>query len=125
MENRYRRLADECVTSLVELWEKDTRDLPFILLVFDEFADLVLGDKDLRKEFENLAVRICIEGPGSRRSFNARDPTARMDLLFCHELNPAKQCCFAPWDAYQATGAPKKRLRLRKNGTAQQRPSLT
>ena len=62
MESRYQRLAQEQVHSLADLWQKGACDLSFILLVFDEFADLLLGDKDLRKEFENLAVRIASKG---------------------------------------------------------------
>ena len=62
MENRYLRLARERVTSLADLWANDSRDLPFLLLVFDEFADLVLGERDLRKEFENLVVRLASKG---------------------------------------------------------------
>ena len=62
MENRYLRLAREHVTSLADLWANNSRDLPFLLLVFDEFADLVLGERDLRKEFENLVVRLASKG---------------------------------------------------------------
>ena len=62
MEHRYQRLAQEHVTSLVDLWANDVRDTPFLLLVFDEFADLVLGEKDLRKEFESLVVRLASKG---------------------------------------------------------------
>ena len=62
MENRYLRLARERLTSLADLWANDSRDLPFLLLVFDEFADLVLGERDLRKEFENLVVRLASKG---------------------------------------------------------------
>jgi DNA segregation ATPase FtsK/SpoIIIE, S-DNA-T family len=62
MENRYLRLARERVTSLADLWENDSCDLPFLLLVFDEFADLVLGERDLRKEFESLVVRLASKG---------------------------------------------------------------
>jgi len=62
MEKRYLRLAQEHVTSLADLWENNSRDLPFLLLVFDEFADLVLGERDLRKEFENLVVRLASKG---------------------------------------------------------------
>jgi DNA segregation ATPase FtsK/SpoIIIE, S-DNA-T family len=62
MENRYQRLAQEQVLSLADLWQNDSCNLPFILLVFDEFADLLLGEKDLRKEFENLVVRLASKG---------------------------------------------------------------
>jgi S-DNA-T family DNA segregation ATPase FtsK/SpoIIIE len=65
MESRYQRLAQEQAHSLADLWQKGNYDLPFILLVFDEFADLLLGEKDLRKEFENLAVRIASKGRGA------------------------------------------------------------
>jgi len=62
MENRYLRLAREHVTSLADLWANNSRELPFLLLVFDEFADLVLGERDLRKEFETLVVRLASKG---------------------------------------------------------------
>jgi DNA segregation ATPase FtsK/SpoIIIE, S-DNA-T family len=62
MENRYQRLAQEQVLSLADVWQNRSCDLPFILLVFDEFADLLLGEKDLRKEFENLVVRLASKG---------------------------------------------------------------
>ena len=62
MEHRYQRLAQDHVTSLVDFWANNVRDTPFLLLVFDEFADLVLGEKDLRKEFESLVVRLASKG---------------------------------------------------------------
>src|SRR5262249_9372561 len=62
MEHRYLRLARERVTSLADLWKNDSRHLPFLLLVFDEFADLVLAEGDRRKEFESFVVRWASKG---------------------------------------------------------------
>jgi DNA segregation ATPase FtsK/SpoIIIE-like protein len=37
-------------------------DLPFLVLIFDEFADLILAGRDDKKEFESLVARIAGKG---------------------------------------------------------------
>lgn len=62
MDKRYRSLAKEGQTSLKERWEAGMKDIPYYVLVFDEFADLILSDRELKKQFEELIVRIAAKG---------------------------------------------------------------
>lgn len=62
MENRYQVLAREGHVNLTERIEAGSADLPFIILVFDEFADLILTGRDEKKEFEQIVARIAGKG---------------------------------------------------------------
>jgi S-DNA-T family DNA segregation ATPase FtsK/SpoIIIE len=62
MDARYRMLAREGFVNLGERVKAGQTDLPFLILIFDEFADLVLAGRDDKKEFEALVARIAGKG---------------------------------------------------------------
>jgi len=62
MEQRYQRLASEKVMNLQERLAKGHTDMPVRVIVFDEFADLILSGKAERREFETLVARIAAKG---------------------------------------------------------------
>jgi S-DNA-T family DNA segregation ATPase FtsK/SpoIIIE len=62
MESRYQVLAREGYVNLAERINAGRTDLPFIVLVFDEFADLILTGRDEKKEFEQIVARIAGKG---------------------------------------------------------------
>ena len=62
MDRRYQRLAAEGQTSLKERWEAGMGDIPYLILIFDEFADLILADRESKKTFEELVVRLAAKG---------------------------------------------------------------
>jgi S-DNA-T family DNA segregation ATPase FtsK/SpoIIIE len=62
MDQRYLRLAADGQTSLKERWDAGTKDIPYFVLIFDEFADLILSDRNSKKDFEELVVRIAAKG---------------------------------------------------------------
>jgi S-DNA-T family DNA segregation ATPase FtsK/SpoIIIE len=60
MERRFSVLAREGFESLAQRGARD--DLPFRVIIFDEFADLILGEKAERDRFENLVARLAQKG---------------------------------------------------------------
>ena len=62
MEARYQRFAREGFAHLADRRAAGKFDLPYLLLVFDEFADLILAGREERKEFETLVARIAGKG---------------------------------------------------------------
>jgi FtsK/SpoIIIE family/PD-(D/E)XK nuclease superfamily/FtsK alpha domain len=62
MDSRYQALAREGFVNLGERIKASKGDLPFLVLVFDEFADLILAGRDDKKEFETLVARIAGKG---------------------------------------------------------------
>jgi S-DNA-T family DNA segregation ATPase FtsK/SpoIIIE len=62
MEDRYRTLAKEGFVSISDRIRVGRIDLPFIVLVFDEFADLILTGRDERKNFEDMVARLAGKG---------------------------------------------------------------
>ncbi|HEX6994920.1 MAG TPA: DNA translocase FtsK [Gammaproteobacteria bacterium] len=62
MEARYRQLADEGFTNLAERMCAGRADLPFHVIVFDEFADLVLAGKQHKATFESFVARLAAKG---------------------------------------------------------------
>ncbi len=62
MEERYLILGKEGFSNLSERFYKGRKDIPFHIIVFDEFADLVLSSKEEKKEFENLVAKIAGKG---------------------------------------------------------------
>src|SRR5690606_19876279 len=62
MERRYTLLADAGVSNLAQYIQGGRGDIPYHVLIFDEFADLVLAGKDERKRFETLASRLAAKG---------------------------------------------------------------
>lgn len=62
MDTRYQLLAREGFVNLGERFKAGKTDLPFLVLIFDEFADLVLAGREDKKEFELLVARIAGKG---------------------------------------------------------------
>ncbi|HTO63983.1 MAG TPA: DNA translocase FtsK [Bradyrhizobium sp.] len=62
MDARYQKLAREGFVNLGERIKSGKADLPFLVLIFDEFADLVLAGRDDKKDFETLVARIAGKG---------------------------------------------------------------
>lgn len=62
MNRRYRQLADEKFENLADRFKAGRQDLPFHLIIFDEYADMVVGDKKDKKVFENLASKLAAKG---------------------------------------------------------------
>jgi DNA segregation ATPase FtsK/SpoIIIE, S-DNA-T family len=62
MEKRYQTLAADGQTALKERWDAGMKDIPYFVLVFDEFADLILADREAKKTFEEHVARIAAKG---------------------------------------------------------------
>jgi S-DNA-T family DNA segregation ATPase FtsK/SpoIIIE len=62
MEKRYQTLGADGQTALKERWDAGMTDIPYYVLVFDEFADLILADREAKKSFEELVARIAAKG---------------------------------------------------------------
>jgi hypothetical protein len=62
MDSRYQTLAREGFVNLGERIKAGKTDLPFLVLIFDEFADLILAGREDKKEFETLVARIAGKG---------------------------------------------------------------
>ena len=62
MNDRYHLLARGRFTNLGEHIKAGNTDVPFLVLVFDEFADLILAGREEKKEFESLVARIAAKG---------------------------------------------------------------
>ncbi len=62
MNGRYARLGAEGFESLSLRFRAGKRDIPFYVIVFDEFADLILTGNAEKKEFETLTARLAAKG---------------------------------------------------------------
>jgi S-DNA-T family DNA segregation ATPase FtsK/SpoIIIE len=62
MENRYPALAKEGFVSIADRLQAGLFDVPFIVIVFDEFADLILTGRNEKKKFEELVARLAGKG---------------------------------------------------------------
>jgi S-DNA-T family DNA segregation ATPase FtsK/SpoIIIE len=62
MDARYHVLARGGFINLGERFKSGKSDLPFLVLIFDEFADLILAGREDKKEFESLVARIAGKG---------------------------------------------------------------
>jgi FtsK/SpoIIIE family/FtsK alpha domain/PD-(D/E)XK nuclease superfamily len=62
MDARYQVLARGGFVNLAERFKSGKTDLPFLVLIFDEFADLILAGREDKKEFEELVARIAGKG---------------------------------------------------------------
>jgi DNA segregation ATPase FtsK/SpoIIIE, S-DNA-T family len=58
MEDRYTKFAREGVANLDEYIEEVGERLPRIVIVFDEFADFMTQDTELKKQVENAIMRL-------------------------------------------------------------------
>lgn len=62
MESRYKQLGEEGFSNLSERINAGRTDLPFQVIVFDEFADLILAGKKEKTRFETLVARLASKG---------------------------------------------------------------
>lgn len=62
MENRYKQLAEEGFKDLSSRIKAERKDIPFYIILFDEFADLVLQGKKEKEVFEKLVARLAAKG---------------------------------------------------------------
>jgi S-DNA-T family DNA segregation ATPase FtsK/SpoIIIE len=62
MDRRYRMLAQEGLVSLHDRFQEGRTDVPFLILVFDEFADLILIGRNEKREFEEMVARLAGKG---------------------------------------------------------------
>ncbi len=65
MEQRYATLDSEGFENLRARFEAGKTDIPFWVIIVDEFADLVLADKEQRSRFETIVSRIAAKGRAS------------------------------------------------------------
>jgi S-DNA-T family DNA segregation ATPase FtsK/SpoIIIE len=62
MDKRYHLLFREGFENLSDRLKGGREDIPYHVIVFDEFADLILSDKKTKKEFETLVSRLAAKG---------------------------------------------------------------
>jgi len=62
MDRRYRLLRNEGFENLTQRLAAGKRTIPYRVLVFDEFADLVLSSRDARREFEHRVALLAGKG---------------------------------------------------------------
>jgi S-DNA-T family DNA segregation ATPase FtsK/SpoIIIE len=62
MDGRYRMLGQEGLVSLNDRFDEGRTDVPFLVLVFDEFADLILSGRSEKREFEEMVARLAGKG---------------------------------------------------------------
>jgi S-DNA-T family DNA segregation ATPase FtsK/SpoIIIE len=62
MDARYQALARGGFVNLGERFKAGKTEIPFLVLIFDEFADLILARREDKKEFESLVARIAGKG---------------------------------------------------------------
>ena len=62
MNQRYQALFREGFENLGERIRSGKRDIPYHVVVFDEFADLILSDKKTKKDFETAVTRLAAKG---------------------------------------------------------------
>jgi len=62
MNERYQVLFREGFENLGERMKSGKRDIPYHVVIFDEFADLILSDKKTKKDFETVVTRLAAKG---------------------------------------------------------------
>jgi S-DNA-T family DNA segregation ATPase FtsK/SpoIIIE len=62
MDIRYKQLSTEGYDNLGERFAKGIHDIPYHVLIFDEFADLILTGGSNKKTFESLVARLAAKG---------------------------------------------------------------
>jgi FtsK/SpoIIIE family/FtsK alpha domain/PD-(D/E)XK nuclease superfamily len=62
MGKRYHLLAREGLVSLHDRFQEGRTDVPFLIIVFDEFADLILTGRNEKREFEEMVARLAGKG---------------------------------------------------------------
>ncbi len=62
MDKRYHILFREGFENLSDRFKSGRSDIHYHVIVFDEFADLILSDKNTKKEFETVVTRLAAKG---------------------------------------------------------------
>lgn len=62
MDRRYITLAKDGHENLTERLRSGKRDIHFYVIIFDEYADLILAGKEEKKEFESLVAKLAAKG---------------------------------------------------------------
>ncbi len=62
MDDRYEQLSREGYESLGQRFADGRRNLPYVVIVFDEFADLILAGREEKRVFEALVARLAAKG---------------------------------------------------------------
>jgi S-DNA-T family DNA segregation ATPase FtsK/SpoIIIE len=62
MDRRYQILFNDGFENLSDRFKAGKSDIPYHVIVFDEFADLILSDKKTKKEFETVVTRLAAKG---------------------------------------------------------------
>jgi S-DNA-T family DNA segregation ATPase FtsK/SpoIIIE len=62
MDKRYQILFREGFENLSDRFKSGKSDIHYHVIVFDEFADLILSDKKTKKEFETVVSRLAAKG---------------------------------------------------------------
>ncbi|MBP1737997.1 MAG: hypothetical protein H6Q48_290, partial [Deltaproteobacteria bacterium] len=62
MNKRYHILFREGFENLSDRFKAGKKDVPYHVIVFDEFADLILSDKKTKREFESVVTRLAAKG---------------------------------------------------------------
>ena len=94
MDRRYKRLAEEKFENLMARYQKGLKDIPFYVIVFDEFADLILSGKEEKKDFESLVARIAAKGraAGVHLVLATQRPDAKVVTGLIKSNLPLKVC---------------------------------
>jgi S-DNA-T family DNA segregation ATPase FtsK/SpoIIIE len=92
MDARYAQLAREGFENLNQRGARD--DIPFRVLIFDEFADLVLAGRQQREQFESLVARIAQKGraAGLHLVLATQRPDSRIVTGLIKSNLPLKVC---------------------------------
>ncbi len=62
MEKRYKQLTAEGYNDLITRIKDGKNDIPFHVIIFDEFADLIQQDKEEKVQFETIVSRLAAKG---------------------------------------------------------------
>ncbi|MEJ2731090.1 MAG: DNA translocase FtsK [Deltaproteobacteria bacterium] len=62
MDRRYAALAKDGHENLTRRLQSGKRDIHFYVIIFDEYADLILAGKNEKKEFESLVAKLAAKG---------------------------------------------------------------
>ena len=76
MEKRYRQLLAEKFENIGQRAQAGKKGMPWLVLIFDEFADLILGSAGEKKHFETLVARLAAKGRAAGISSGARHAAA-------------------------------------------------
>ncbi|HEY2123274.1 MAG TPA: DNA translocase FtsK [Chthoniobacterales bacterium] len=104
MDRRYEVLLEEGFTKLSDRFAAGKKDIPFFILVFDEFADLVHSGKEGRKKFELLVARISAKGRAAGvHLFVATQRPDRETVSGLLKANLPLKVCFRVTNAVNST----------------------